>query len=300
MKFIGIDLGGTNLRAGVVNDIGDILEKKIVRTDGDKGPEFVLANIISTARSLEGFEDAVAVGAGVPAAIDYENGLIPCFPNIPGWKDVRLKSLLEESFDKRVFLENDANAAAYGEAVFGAGRGYNVVQYMTISTGVGGGLVIGGKLIRGQSGNASEIANIILPSKYEFDKVGYSNLENLASGTAIGYFGRKIIEGVKDASDVFSLYYEDHGLAVDIIDHALESLARGISNISFVVEPDIFVLGGGVMKSLKPFINELTNRTRAYMPQRMGQRLKIVPGELEEAGMIGAVLVAKDRLEDSD
>ena len=203
MNFIGIDLGGTNLRAGIIDEKGCILEKKTERTEGYKGPDFVMNKIVDTVRSLEGFDDAVAVGAGVPGAVDYENGLIPSFPNIPGWEDVKLKSLLEEALGKRVFLENDANAAGYGEAIIGSGKGYSIVQYMTISTGVGGGLVIDGKVIRGQSGNASEIAKIILPSKYDFDKVGDSNLENLASGTAIGRFGRRIIDGAEDASDVF-------------------------------------------------------------------------------------------------
>ncbi|SHJ01681.1 glucokinase [Dethiosulfatibacter aminovorans DSM 17477] len=300
MNFIGIDLGGTNLRVGIIDERGRILEKKTATTEGDKGPEFVINKIIDTVRSLEGFSDAVAVGIGVPGAVDYENGLIPCFTNIPGWEDVKLKTLLEEAFGKKVYLENDANAAGYSEAIIGAGKGCNIVQYMTISTGVGGGLIIDGKVIRGQSGNASEIAKIILPSKYDFDKVGDSNLENLASGTAIGHFGRKLIDGVDDASDVFRLYGEGHLLAMDIIDHALESLARGISNISFVVEPDIFVLGGGVMNSLKPFLGELMNRARTYMPKRMGERLKIVPGILEEPGMIGVVLVAAELIKNTD
>ena len=295
MNYIGIDLGGTNLRTGIVDEKGCIHEKKIVRTDGDQGPDTVVKKIVDTVISLGGFEDAVAVGAGVPAAIDYENGLIPCFTNIPGWKDVKLKSLLEEAFGKRVFLENDANAAGYGEAIFGAGRGYNIVQYMTISTGVGGGLVIGGKVIRGQSGNASEIGNILLPSKYNFENIKNSNLENLASGTAITGFGREKFEA-DNAGDVFIKAFEGNIEAEYIINHVLESLARGISNISHVVEPDIFVLGGGVMKSLKPLLEELMNRTRTYMPRRMGERLKIVTGILEEPGMTGAVLAAIDGL----
>jgi glucokinase len=294
MKYIGIDLGGTNLRVGIVDEKACIFEKKVVRTEGHKGPDFVIQRIVDIARSLEGFNSAVAVGAGVPAAIDYENGVIPCFSNIPDWSNVKLKCLLEEAFRKRVFLENDANAAGYGEAIFGAGRGYNIVQYITISTGVGGGLVIGGKVIRGQSGNASEIANIILPSKYSFKNSRDCNLENLASGTAIASFGRKRIKGVNNAADVFDLSQEGNVEAVEIIDNALESLARGISNIAYVVEPDIFVLGGGVMKSLEPLLEELRNKTRVYMTPRMGKRLKILPGVLEEAGMVGAVLGAMD------
>jgi|LGVF01.2.fsa_nt_gb glucokinase len=294
MKYIGIDLGGTNLRVGIVDEKGCIFEKKVVRTEGDKGSDFVIQRIVDTARSLEGFDSAVAAGAGVPAAIDYKNGVVPCVSNLSGWNDVKLKYLLEEAFRKRVFLENDANAAGYGEAIFGAGRGHNIVQYITISTGVGGGLVIGGKVIRGQSGNASEIANIILPSKYEFNNSRDCNLENLASGTAIASFGRKRIKGVTNAADVFELSQEGNVEAVAIIDHALESLARGISNIAYVVEPDIFVLGGGVMKSLEPLLDELIDKTMAYMTPRMGERLKIRPGVLEEPGMVGAVLCAMD------
>lgn len=187
---IGIDLGGTQIRAAVLRGM-QICGRAATLTGSDPTPERVLPRISTTVQ--EALEKAgvtlaeiAGVGVAVPGPLDNRTGVIYSPPNLPAWAGVPLRDLLREQYRKPVFIENDANAAALGEYLFGAGQGSRDMVYLTVSTGIGGGVIIDGKILEGVSGAAGELGHITIDWQGERCSCGNIGcLEALASGTAI-------------------------------------------------------------------------------------------------------------------
>lgn len=298
MYYIGIDLGGTNVRAALVNEDGQILSQIIESTEVEKGPNYIINKICRMIRSLDGFEKAKAIGVGAPGPLDPYKGIILSPVNLPDWDEIHLSDILTNEFGIPTFVDNDANVAGLAEAILGSGRGYSIVQYITISTGIGGGLIIDGKIINGATGNAGEIANIIVqPGGYKHSILNPGALEGMASGTAIKRIGKERLKAIEDAKDVFRLAGEGNEEAIRIIDEVVDYLARGIAAISHVVEPHIFVIGGGVMKSKEYFLSKLRKRAKDYVYDVMKDNLKISEAKLDNPGVIGAAMLAKTKIE---
>jgi len=161
-KVIGIDLGGTNIKAGIVNREGKIIKKIAVATNAQKGPNEILNRIYLAIDSLlkkNNFK-IKGIGIGLPGIVEASTGLVKNPPNLPGWKSVPIGKLLKSRYNLPVFVENDANAAAIGELIFGSGKNLNSFIFVTLGTGVGGGIIINKKLFRGSSGGAGELGHI--------------------------------------------------------------------------------------------------------------------------------------------
>ncbi len=166
MKSIGIDLGGTNIKAGLVDKSGKILFKTSVPTESEHGYKHVIEQIIKAASIVfEEDNDIAGIGIGAPGIVSAEEGTVKSPPNIPGWKKVNLGKILSDKFGKKVFVENDANAAAIGEYIFGAGKTTKSFIMVTLGTGVGGGIIYDGKLFRGETGGAGEIGHVTINYK---------------------------------------------------------------------------------------------------------------------------------------
>ncbi|MGD6870982.1 ROK family protein [Sutcliffiella horikoshii] len=289
---IGVDLGGTNLRVALVQENGKIVRDMERKTEAEKGPQYIIDVMMEMIRDIKGREYVKGVGVGCPGPLDPKTGVIYNPPNLPGWNSIPLASVLEKSLSEQVRIDNDANVAALAEAKFGAGVGAESVYYITVSTGVGGGFVLNGKVFQGAAGYAGEIGNmIILPDGPTHNSLNAGALESLASGTAIGMAGRKagISEG---AEEVFRLASLGDITAQDIINDAINYLSIGIANLVHSVNPSIFVLGGGVMKSESQVLDPLKDKVKSYVYPRLKDTIAIVPASLgSRAGVIGAAFL---------
>ena len=152
-KIIGVDLGGTNIRVGLVTESGQIIEEYKEKTEAHLGNSQIVEKIVSMIKKIDGYEDVKGIGIGSPGFIDMEKGVVISASNI-GFKNYPLKQELQKHFNLPIVIANDANVAALAEAILGAGRGKKIVQYITISTGVGGGLVLNMANNKGQQSNA--------------------------------------------------------------------------------------------------------------------------------------------------
>ena len=297
---IGVDLGGTNVRVAVVAENGVILKEFIRKTEASKGPEFVINNLIEMIKNLlEDFrvqdQDTriQSIGIGCPGPLDPYRGVILSPPNLPGWDEVPLVSLLQQHFSLPIALDNDANAASLAEATLGAGVGHKSIYYITWSTGVGGGLVIDGKIFKGAQGCAGEIGNMIIqPNGFLYSNLNAGALEALASGTAIGREGKARIGIQGGAEEVFQLAEQGHAEALAIIEEAVDFLAIGIANLVHSINPEVFVLGGGVMQSKDLVYELLCKKVRSYVYPSLQNQIIIKPVELgTKAGIVGAALL---------
>lgn len=292
-QFIGIDLGGTNVRVAKVDEEGNVLQVVKEATEVDKGVEHVIQKIIHMIESIDGYETCKGIGMGVPGPVDTKDGKMILATNLPGFEGYPIAQRIREHFNIPAFLDNDVNVAGMGEAVLGAGKGCDIVYYVTISTGIGGALVVNQKVIAGKNGHAGEIANIIIDRNRE--KVNYLNVgavENEASGTAITRKGKALFgDGmIQHAGDVFDLARKGNAQALQLCDEIAYDLAVMFSTIAHVVDPEVFVLGGGVMKGKDLFYDKMESYYRNMIHKGM-QTVVFKEAELEEPGIVGAAML---------
>ena len=159
---IGVDLGGTSIKLGIVTNTGRLIKKISVQTEAEKGPKKVIDNIISGIRELTAKSkyNIDGIGIGCPGVVTPGKGIVENPPNLPGWEKVNIGKVIRKEFKKNVFVANDANAAAIGELIFGSGKKYKSFIMITLGTGVGGGIVINKKIYHGDFGAAGEIGHI--------------------------------------------------------------------------------------------------------------------------------------------
>lgn len=290
--YLGIDLGGTNVRVAKVTRDGDILAEAKRPSYAQEGPEKVIANLIELIKEIPGYDKCEGMGIGVPGPVDTIQGCMKMSTNLPGFTDYPFTDVLFKEFNIPVFLDNDANVAGLAEAMVGAGKGMNVVYYTTLSTGIGGALIANGKVVSGKNGYAGEIANIIIDrNRNKYNHLNPGAVENEASGTAIARIGKERIGAeIKSAVDVFKLANQGDAIALDIIDKMAYDLAMMFSVIAHVVDPAAFVIGGGVMKSKGLFFDSMQTYYRSLVHEGM-QNTQFLQAELNEPGIIGAALL---------
>ncbi|WP_226670519.1 ROK family protein [Metabacillus litoralis] len=295
MYTIGIDLGGTNLRIGVFKENGELIEEQNCPTEVEKGPEYTIGIMAKAINSIKNKYQIKAVGIGAPGPLNPHEGVIIEPPNLRGWVNIPLVKILEEKTYLPVKLENDANAAALAEAKQGAGKGASSVFFITVSTGIGGGFVLDGQLVSGAQGNCGEIGNMIVnPNLDAYQGLGLNRgaLEGHASGTAIGRMGQERLNITNGAQGVFQLAEQGNETAQEILDEVVNYLAIGIANIVHTVNPEIIVIGGGVMKSQDLILDPLIKKTKQYLYPSLKAVLNIKPALLDQkAGLIGAGLL---------
>jgi len=316
--FIGIDLGGTKIGTGLVGGDGRIIAHDYEPTRAVEGQRAVIGRMLDGARrvmaqaGVHGSQVA-AVGIGAPGFLDIEAGVVVAPPNLPGWERVPLKQLIEDQLGISTFLENDANAAALGEYRFGAGRGAEHMIYVTASTGIGGGLILDGKLYHGESGGAGEIGHMtIMPDGPRCGCGNHGCLEALASGTAIARVARErvtrgaptlianLAEGDPEritAKLVAEAAGQGDEVAEDILAEAMNYLGIGMANLVNLFNPQVIVIGGGLTnigEKLFGPVRQVIDR-RAF--RATAQAVRVAPAELgDNVGVLGAAAVAQSRL----
>ncbi len=317
---IGIDLGGTKIGTGLVAGDGEIIAYDYRSTQAHGGSEAVVQRMLNAARSV--VEQAgvtpsqvAAVGVGAPGPLNIEAGVVIAPPNLPGWDRVPLRQILEDALSIPTYLENDANAAALGEHRFGAGRGTRHMIYVTVSTGIGGGLILDGRLYHGTSGMGGEVGHIgVLPNGPLCGCGNRGCLEALASGTAIAREAReRVARGVPtliaeladgDPQQITAKLVAEAAQRGDheaqmILHTAINYLGIGMASLVNLFNPQMIVIGGGLSKLGETLFDPVRRAVRRHAFRAAAQEAQVVPAQLgDKVGVLGAAAAALTSLED--
>ena len=317
MLYIGIDLGGTGIKAGVVDEQGNILFKDSCPTDKDRGHEAVIHDMAQLSLKVlsasgHSLDEVHSIGVGIPGIQDPRTGRVPFCTNL-GWHDVPMVELFQKEIDKPVFVNNDATVAALAESVAGESRGVKNSVFVTLGTGVGGGVIIDGKVFCGPHGIATEIGHMVTVVGGEMCSCGHRGCwERYASASAIIREGRKFAQEHPDcalaksvngdltkieARSVIDLAKEGDPDCEKLFDNYVYHLGVGLANLINLYDPEIIVLGGGVSKAG----DFLLDKVRALMPELVFFRtmpyaeIKIASLS-NDAGIIGAAMLGKQEV----
>lgn len=293
---IGIDVGGTKIAAGVVSDDGTILARRAIETESDS-ENAVVVGIAKVALEMRAAAPgAAAVGIGAAGLVDVERGIVRSAPNI-AWTDVHLRALLQDRLGMPVIVDNDANVAAWGEAMHGAGRGQQHQAMVTVGTGIGGGLILNGVLYRGAYGVGAELGHMIVAEGGAECACGNRGcFEAMASGSSIG---RRAREAGHDMSgeQVGAAAAAGQDWARALIEETGTWLGVGLAGLVNLLDPALVVVGGGAASGLGEM---LLGPARAALNERLIGRSwrkapAVVPAQLgADAGIVGAAALARD------
>lgn len=292
-KIIGIDLGGTNLRVAKITENGEVLQEIKSPSYGMEGPEKVTSNIIELVKQIDDYQSCIGIGIGVPGPVDTVNRVMKLSSNLKGFVDYPLAQKLEEATGLPTFMDNDANVAGLAEARVGAGKGYPIVYYVTISTGIGGALVVDGKVISGRRGYAGEIGNLIIdPYREPFNNLNAGASESEASGRALTRKGQAVFgeDKINHAGDVFALYDQKDPEAVKLVGQMTTDLAVLFSHISLITDPHMFVIGGGMTKSKEYWWDTMIEKFQQRVHGGMRDVI-FTEAQLSEPGIVGAAML---------
>lgn len=308
--YVGIDLGGTNTKIGILNKEGDILKSTIIKTLSSEGVDKTLERIWTVIQELAGElkikrENLKGIGLGIPGPVE-EQSIVAFFANFPWGKNVNLKEKLEKLTGIETKLDNDANIIALGEAKYGAAKGSKSSVTVALGTGIGGGIYVDGKLVSGFKGAGGEIGHMKLVKDGKLCGCGQRGcFEAYASATGLireavsrltvnkQNLLYTMIEGNMaglEAKDIFDAAKEGDAFSLDLVDYEAEYLAMGIGNILNIINPEVVVLGGGVALAGDILLNPMREKLKKYALPVTLENLKIVQGILgNEAGIKGAV-----------
>ncbi len=351
---IGVDLGGTHIRTAALQ--GSKLHSRVSLLTGENPtPDRVLPRVygaIQQALDEAGItlEQIAGIGVATPGPLNNRTGVIYSPPNLPGWENVPLRDLIQQHFRSPILIENDAHTAGLGEYMYGAGRGSRYMVYLTVSTGIGGGVIIDGKILEGANGTAGELGHMTIDWKGERCNCGNIGcLEYLASGTAIARYANEAIAAGQGAdllafastmlehtatvpdqealpthdpnTQPLDEYDELSGvaehlrvnaytvaraaeagipLARDIITHVAEALGAGLVNIIHVYNPDIIILGGGVMQMGRMLMEPALRIVQERTMKAPRASLRITLAQLtRNAGLVGAGALVYSKIQNT-
>lgn len=289
MKTIGIDIGGTYLRCAIFDESHKIIHRLKVENDQCLSPEDNLATFILFIKELD--YEYRGIGVGSPGPISIREGKILNPPNIPMWHNFGIVKFLEQATGVKTTLNNDANVAGLAEARLGAGRGYESVFFITISTGVGGAYIYRGEIVGGANAAAAEIYNMIVgDDTYTRPGMNPGALELQCGGPALARKASEAYGCDVSAEELFTRFRDGDGKAEAIVHRAAEHAARGIANVACVVDPDIFILGGSVALKNPEFVELIRQYAGKYLIHPEALRIELAQFT-DDAGLIGASLL---------
>jgi glucokinase len=311
-EIIGVDLGGTKMLLGVLDPDSKVLWESREASTGQTEDELVGLLVREVGEAHAARPDVAGVGLGIPATIDHDKGIAVSAVNLP-LEDVPVRDLVRERTGLPAFVDNDATVAALAEHLYGAARGAENAVMLTIGTGIGGGLILGGEIYRGSTGAGGELGHVVIEADgppCQGNCPGRGCVETLASGTALGREGRAAAERepdsalgamLADGETIDGKAVTEAALGGDATARAVFDLIGsrlGVALTSFanIFEPEVFVIGGGVIAAgdllLEPARRMLAERALPPM-----KRIPIVAAELgADAGMIGAAAMARIEL----
>lgn len=317
--YLGIDLGGTNIKAGVVDDEGRKISRVSHETQADQGPHVGLANLVKAAhdavqQSGLGWDDIAAIGIGSPGTMDIHKGLLLDPPNLPGWVNWPLRAKLSEALGRATVLQNDANAAAYAEFWSGAGKEANSLVLFTLGTGVGCGIVEGGRIIEGRHSHGGECGHIIIQMEggRQCSCGQYGHLEAYASATALVKRAHEALdEGEpsvlqdlrRQGGELTAKAINDAAVAGDILARRLmhdtaRYLAVGATSLMHTIDPDVVLFSGGMIAAGEPFLEQIRAHIQQIAFPEPARNTKVDFASLgDDAGFIGAAGCARQARE---
>ena len=311
--YVGIDLGGTFIKGGIVDDLGNVIVEDKTPTESEKGATMVATNIANLAKSLMAKaglipDDIIGLGMGVPGMIDSKKGVV-VYSNNLNWKDFAISEEVSAQTGLQVKIANDANVATLGEVKFGVAKGCNDAIMLTLGTGVGGGIVVDGKLVEGKESAGAELGHAVIQYNGEQCTCGRKGcLEAYASATALIRDTKRAMEAHKDSKmwEIGSLdkvtgktafdYKETDVYAKAVVENYFAMLACGIVNFANIFRPDVVILGGGVCAQGEALIKPIQEIVNAEIfAKTLGPQVPVVIAELENsAGVMGAAALWLD------
>jgi glucokinase len=313
--FIGVDVGGTKVAAGLVNSVGEITQQTrtpMVAGDAAAGLAAVTSAIdsVRAAANLDPKLETLISGIGIcaPGPLDPQTGIVINPPNLPGWRNFPLAAEISKAYRLPVRIDNDGNAAALAEALWGAGRGYRNVFCATIGTGIGTGIVFDGRIYHGRTGAAAEGGHMSID--YRGPRCGCGKLgciEALASGPAIARRASEQIaagrqstilehaEGHITSEMVGRAYLAGDPLAKEVLQETAMLLAVWLGNIVDLLEPDVMIIGGGAASMLQPFFEEIRNRLPTWSVNSRCREIPLVTAHYgADAGVAGGAALCRE------
>ncbi len=313
---VGMDIGGTKLATVVADASGKILQKVRKPTETEKGPQHAvqrLLEMVDETIRLAGLkrEDISAIGVSCGGPLDTKTGVIYSPPNLPGWDSLPLKALMEAEFHIPTTIENDANAEALAEWRFGGGRGHNYVLYMTMSTGIGGGIIANGQIYHGANDSAGEVGHQILLPNGPLCRCGkHGCLEALCSGPAIARRAQEAIRQQPNTAlleltngnidcvkseHVLEAVRNGDSLAISIMQETAYYMGWGIANLVNILNPEIVLIGTIAIAAGDLLLDPIRQTVADMAMQRPAEVVKIMPAQLGEAvGDLAAIALVID------
>ncbi len=289
--LIGIDIGGTNLRAAVISQEGNIVEIFKIENEVKKGPSYNLDKLINQIKVEWNKYEFEKVGVGAPGPLNLKVGKLLNPVNLKGWENFNIKEYLNEKLNLPVQVNNDANVAGLAESLVGSAKECESVFYITVSTGVGGALILDKKIINGAHSQTAEIYNMIInEDKYSHVGLNKGGLEGQCSGVHIARIASEAYGKTLSTKEVFDLYESSDEKAVQVIEKWIDNISIGIANIISVVDPETVVIGGAVMiynPYLLPKVVDCV-KTKVADPAIVDIRIAQIG---DNAGLIGAALL---------
>lgn len=309
---IGIDVGGTNVKIALIDGNGNVVYSNTVPTRAEMGYEYTVSNIKQAIYDLMketnlAAKDIEGIGFGFPGQVDYKSGVVRLAPNIPGWVEVPIAKLIEAEFKIPTRVDNDVRCAALGELNYGAGKGCENLICITVGTGIGSGLIVNGKLVRGASNAAGEIGHVKLQMHHGplcgCGDVGC--MEAFASGPAIVAMAEQYIRGGKstkfremaNGGEITPYLVSEAAKAGDPVSKQIfrtmgEYIGIGLSSVVNLLNPEKIIVGGGVADAGDLLLQPLTDTLKKRAMSIAGGAVQIVPAQLgNSAGVIGASLL---------
>lgn len=312
-RYLGIDLGGTNVQIGVVDASGEVLSRSKRKTIAEEGRDAVLTRIVNGVDEAcreagVSLDEIRAVGMGAPGPVDPNSGVVLEAVNLK-WENEPISEILGEMLGKRVYLDNDVNVAIYGEWKMGAGRGTNHLMGAWVGTGVGGGLILNGSLYYGHYLTAGEVGHMIL---HQDNPPGSRSVEHNCSRTAICNRVRQLIEAGRDSvvpdlvggklnkiksKVIAEAYAAGDALVVEIVDDAANRLGTMLGGIVTLLSIEKIVLGGGLTEAVgEPWVRRVRKAVHHVVFPDVCRGVEVVASGLEDnAGVVGAAFIAMER-----
>ena len=270
--IIGVDLGGTNIRSGKIQN-GEIVHESSIRVpENGQNKEAVIKAIKNTIADVYD-QNVAAIGVGVPSLVNRHSGIVYDVQNIPSWKMVNLKEILENIFDVPVFIDNDANCFALGEKVYGKGRGYDDFVGITLGTGFGAGIVKNGRLMDDANCCSGEFGSVPYLDK---------TLEDYCSGK---FFAQNF---QKTGEEIYHLAMQGNKEALEALEQIGYHIANAIKIVLFTVDPKLIIFGGSVAKAHEFFKNTMINELKKFPYQHVIHKLQLEFSEIKHSAILGA------------
>jgi glucokinase len=304
---IGVDLGGSSIKLGIVSETGKLIKKNSAKTEAELGPKKVIDKIVQGINELtqkSKFKIA-GIGIGCPGVVTPGKGIVENPPNLPGWDKVNIGKIISKEFNKSVFIDNDANAAAIGELTFGSGKKYKSFIMITLGTGVGGGIVMNNKIYHGDFGAAGEIGHISID--YNGPKCNCGSYGCIEAYAGNQYLRERVRKQLKEhpKSKMWKLIQNDlskvsprniqeaaesgDAFAKSVIDDLGFQLGSAFTSLCNVLDISVFIIGGGIAGFGKPLFDSIKKTIAKKVMAPIRPRVRVLPAKLKnDAGIKGA------------